>query len=89
MSVDSLVTNKVCADCEHREVCHHKAIIQAIYEHFNVPIDIPEVKEKLDEAEDSYQYFMKKNFGIDESESEDRPDFLKKSFNIPMAKEDE
>ena len=60
MSIESLVTNKVCADCEHKEVCHHKGIIQAIYEHF-----------------------------MSESESEDRPDFLKKRFNVPMAKENE
>ena len=38
---------------------------------FNIPIDIPEVKERLDEAEDSYRHFMKINFGIDESEEEE------------------
>lgn len=36
MSVESLVTNKVCADCEHEEVCRHKvdylAFVDAIGE---------------------------------------------------------
>ncbi len=32
---------------------------------------IPMENEKLNEAEDSYRYFMKKNFGIDESEESD------------------
>lgn len=36
MSVESLVTNKVCADCEHKEVCRHRedylAFVDAIGE---------------------------------------------------------
>lgn len=42
-------------------------IQQTFDEVFPAPIDgVP--KEKLDESEDLYRYFMKKNFGIDESE---------------------
>lgn len=50
------------------EIFENQDIDDALKKRFNIPIDIPAVKEKLDEAEDSYWHFMKINFGIDENE---------------------